>query len=100
MYFNRIIQELSVINFTFTKATTIDACDRDLNSPTAVSDVLPIEEIKENSSLQKLKLSVGSMATIKPLIRCFVTFKNVRKLEISNCILSKLHFMTIDNYIV
>ena len=58
------------------------------------------EEIKENSSLQKLKLSVGSMATIKPLIRCFVTFKNVRKLEISNCILSKLHFMTIDNYIV
>lgn len=61
---------------------------------------MPLNEIKENDIVQKLLLSVGTMETIKPLVRCFVTFHNLRKLHISYIALSKLHFMAIDNYIV
>ena len=40
------------------------------------------------------------MVSIKPLIRCLVTFSNLRKLEISYIKLSKLHIMAVDNYLI
>ena len=40
------------------------------------------------------------MVSIKPLVRCLVTFSQLRKLEISYIKLSKLHFMAIDNYLI
>ena len=50
--------------------------------------------------MRSLKISLGYMVSIKPLIRCLVTFSNLRKLEVSYIKLSKLHIMAIDNYLI
>ena len=40
------------------------------------------------------------MASIKPLVRCLVTFTHLVKLEISYVRLTRLHIMAVDNYLI
>jgi hypothetical protein len=63
------------------------------------TDVKAIQ--KENRTLERLALGLGVMNTIKPLIRCFITFTNLKEFSLVNIELSsKLHFHVIDNYII
>lgn len=61
---------------------------------------VPIDQLRENKSLRKLKISRGYLASIKPLIRCLLSFSHLVKLEISYVKLSKLHVMAVDNYLI
>lgn len=63
-------------------------------------EVVPIEQLRENKSLQKLKISRGYLASIKPLVRCLTTFSHLVKLELSYIKLNKLHVMAVDNYLI
>lgn len=54
----------------------------------------------DNKSLEKLTLSLGLMATIKPLVQCFQTFTHLKILIINNITLNQLHFMAIDNFVL
>ena len=56
--------------------------------------------LRENKSMRRLKISRGYLATIKPLVRCLITFSCLVKLEISYVKLSKLHVMAVDNYLI
>jgi hypothetical protein len=57
----------------------------------AETDVLTAK--KENRTLEKLCLGLGVMRTIKPLIRCFCTFTNLKEFALVNIELNtKLHF--------
>ena len=71
-----------------------------MRGPTRQHANVPLHQLRENTTLQKLKISLGYMVSIKPLVRCLVTFSQLRKLEISYIKLSKLHFMAIDNYLI
>ena len=61
---------------------------------------MPISELRENRTLRKLKISRGYLASIKPLVRCLITFAHLVKLEISYVKLNKLHVMAVDNYLI
>ena len=50
--------------------------------------------------MRKLKISRGYLASIKPLVRCLITFSHLVKLELSYIKLSKLHIMAVDNYLI
>lgn len=61
---------------------------------------VPISELRENKTLRKLKISRGYLASIKPLVRCLITFSHLIKLELSYVKLNKLHIMAVDNYLI
>ena len=50
--------------------------------------------------MRKLKISRGYLASIKPLVRCLITFSHLVHLEISYVKLNKLHIMAVDNYLI
>jgi hypothetical protein len=59
-----------------------------------------LTQLVKNKTLRKFKLSRGYIKSVKPLVKCFYSFINLEKLEISHIELSRLHFMAIDNFIV
>ena len=61
---------------------------------------VPLKELRENKTLRKLKISRGYLASIKPLVRCLMTFTHLVKLEVSYLKLNKLHIMAIDNHLI
>lgn len=72
IYLNRSLKELHLINQTYFRS----------ESKLQESDVKQVT--KENRTVEKLSLSLGMLKTIKPLIRCFVTFTRLREFSISN----------------
>mmetsp|Transcript_26926 Transcript_26926/g.36002 ORF Transcript_26926/g.36002 Transcript_26926/m.36002 type:complete len:172 (-) Transcript_26926:399-914(-) len=113
MYLNRSLLELELIDQRFGKekqptlrakesaaaATAADYSSESDDGPTKTQSV-PISELRENKTLRKLKISRGYLASIKPLVRCLITFSHLVKLELSYVKLNKLHIMAVDNYLI
>jgi len=59
-----------------------------------------LKQIKENLSLETLHLTLGIMKTIQPLVRAFNTFPRLVDLSITNIAMTRLHYMTLDNYLI
>jgi Ran GTPase-activating protein (RanGAP) involved in mRNA processing and transport len=60
-----------------------------------------MEHINENKYLRKLSLSLGVMKTVRPLVQCLTRYSKLQELSLSNLELgSRLHFATIDNYLI
>ena len=55
---------------------------------------------RQNLACKKLRLSQGTISSIKPILKCFLTFPNLKKLELSHLALGKIHLMALDTYIV
>lgn len=86
---NKTIKELHIMSQSYFRS----------ESKLLETDVKAVQ--KENRTLEKLSLGLGVMKTIKPLIRCFCTFTNLREFSLVNIDLpSKLHFQVIDNYLL
>jgi hypothetical protein len=89
VYLNKSLKELHIMNQTYFRA----------ESKLVEGDVKATQ--KENRTLEKLCLSLGVFRTIKPLIKCFVTFTRLLEFSISNVELTtKMHFQVIDNYLL
>lgn len=74
--------------------------DSDENGLNSHLQTVPINELRENKTLRKLKISRGYLASIKPLVRCLITFSHLVKLELSYVKLNKFHIMAVDNYLI
>lgn len=90
IYLNKSLKELHLINQSYFRS------ESKLNE----SDVKNVIT-KENRTLEKLSLSLGMLKTIKPLIRCFVTFTRLKEFALTNIDLNnKMYFQVIDNYLI
>mmetsp|Transcript_18477 Transcript_18477/g.28354 ORF Transcript_18477/g.28354 Transcript_18477/m.28354 type:complete len:315 (+) Transcript_18477:1066-2010(+) len=87
---NTTLKELALSQQSYFK-------DENSKSPFAFGDE-PTEYA--NTYLEKLTLSLGLMQTTLPLMQCCLGFSNLKQLVINNVPLKKLHFETIDNYLV
>jgi hypothetical protein len=89
IYLNRSLKELHLLNQSY------------FRSQSQLSEAEVKQVTKENRKVEKLSLSLGMLKTIKPLIRCFVTFTRLRDFAISNIDLTnKMYFQVIDNYLI
>jgi hypothetical protein len=78
---NKTMKELHIMNQSYFRG----------ESKLMESDVKSVQ--KENKALERLSLGLGVMKTVKPLIRCFCTFTNLKEFSLVNIELSsKLHF--------
>ena len=90
MSFNKNLKELHILNQTYFKAESL----------LGEQEFLP-GSTKENRTVEVLKLSLGLMKTIKPLIKCFITFTRLKEFYLSNIDLNtRMHFQVIDNYLI
>jgi len=93
MHLNKSLKELHIMNQSYFRTESETVHDQGFYGAPKVT--------KENKTLEKLSLSLGVMKTIKPLIKCFSSFTRLKDFSLSTMELnSKLHFMTIDNYLI
>ena len=76
MYQNETLKDLTIMNQSYFRS------ESKITEPEIIPSKLPGGGskgiTKENRTLERLSLNLGIMKTVKPLIRCFITFTRLR----------------------